>query len=256
MYSQHHAYILKEEGVKILINYPAARDMFKARPNIPGGFKEVLIDSGGYQLQTGVSFVSLKAYGLWLELMLPKHPEVIGYMNLDILNDPLKTMEHQYYLESEGLHPIPIWHDGEDVDFLDVYCSTNEWVSVGGLASKGIMGKSYIKNLLTWLTNRYPNNKFHMFGIGISGVAAYKQIRPWSCDFSTWSTVARFGHEIALDKQSIIKEVQLPTDCRRRLRNDKQYLAEITRQAVRNIKYFEDTLNGLTGTSYQRSLLV
>ena len=254
MYSSHHAYILKEEGVKILINYPQASDMFKREPRIPGGFKEVLIDSGGYQLQTGVAFVSLKAYAFWLQFMLPKHPEVAGYMNLDILNDPIKTLENQFYLESEGLSPIPIWHDGEDVAFLDLSCDQHEWVSIGGLASKGTLGKRYITSLLTWLTNRYPNNRFHMFGIGISGVKAYQQIRPYSCDFSTWSTVARFGHEIVLDKKQIIKEVALPKDSRDRLRIDAQYLADITRQAIKNIKHFEDTLNELQGTSYQYSL--
>jgi len=106
------------------------------------------------------------------------------------------------------------------------------------------------------VTNRYPHNNFHMFGVGISGVDAYRQIRPYSCDFSTWSTVARFGHEIALDKKSIIKEVQMPAENRQRLRDDKEYLAQVTRQAVRNIKHFEDTLNSLHDTSYQYSLLV
>lgn len=254
MYSSHHAYILKEEDVRILINYPQAREMFQRAPDIPKGFREVLIDSGGYQLQTGVAYVSIGAYCLWLQMMLPKHPEVVGYMNLDILSDPVKTFENQVYMESEGLSPIPVWHDGEDISFLDMYCNDYELVSLGGLASKGVIAKGYVMRLLTWVTNRYPNNNFHMFGIGISGVKAYQQIRPYSCDFSTWSSVARFGHEIVLDKKQIIKEVQLPKANRDRLRIDPQYLADVTRQAIKNIRHFEDVLSKLQGTSYQYSL--
>lgn len=255
MYSQHHSYILKEENVKVLINYPQARDMFQREPHIPSGFEEVLIDSGGYQLQTGTAFVSLKAYALWLQFMLPKHPEVAGYMNLDILNDPIKTLENQFYMESEGLSPIPIWHDSEDTGFLDLYCEGYEWVSVGGLASKGGTGKKYITRLLAWLAGRYPKTKFHMFGVGISGSEAYKQIRPYSCDFSTWSTAARFGNRIALDKKQIIKEVGLTKQERQRLRDDSGFLAEVTRESIRNIKFYEEKLNSLKNPGHQVPLL-
>lgn len=255
MYSQHHSYILKEEDVRVLINYPQAREMFQRAPDIPKGFREVLIDSGGYQLQTGVAFVSIGAYSLWLQMMLPKHPEVVGYMNLDILNDPIKTLENQLFMESEGLSPIPVWHDGEDLAFLDLYCEGYEWVSIGGLASKGNLGKKYITALLSWLSGRHSKTKFHMFGIGITGTTAYRQIRPYSCDFSTWSTGARFGNAIMLDKKQIIKEVPLLPKDRERLRNDPQYLADITREAIKNIKYYEEFLNKLENTSYQHTLL-
>jgi len=128
-------------------------------------------------------------------------------------------------------------------------------VSIGGLASKGVLSKKYLVNLLTWLTGRYQDNKFHMFGVGISGVDAYKQIRPYSCDFSTWSTVARFGNKIAIDKKQIIKEVGMPKEERQRLRDDPEFLSSVTRESIQNIKYYEDTLNSMVDTGFQVPLM-
>lgn len=235
----------------MLVSYPYMRDMYKTKPNIPSGFSEVIIDSGGYQLQTGAAEVYLKAYGLWLELLLAKHPEVIGYMNLDILSDPVKTQEHQFYLESQRLKPIPTWHDGEGEDYLDYYCRHYPWVSIGGLMSKSRPGKSYMVKLVNRIMQSYPDTNFHLFGVGISGVKAYQQMRPYSCDFSTWSTVARFGHTIVKDPKQIIKEVQLPKEDRDRLRVDSEYQKELTRQAIQNIKYYEETINSMVDTDHQ-----
>jgi len=226
------------------------RDMFKGEPNIPNGFSEIVIDSGGYQLQTGVSEVYLKAYSLWLNLLLPKHPEIVGYMNLDILGDSVATMENQFYLESEGLHPLPIWHAGTDIAFLDYYCEKYEWVSIGGIVG-GRSNKQGLLRLVNFITQRHPNTKFHFFGIGISGVKAYLQVRPYSCDFSTWSTSSRFGHGVIKDDKQIIKEIQLPKEDRDRIRTDPNFARYITLENIKNIKYFEKTLNGLKDTPHQ-----
>jgi hypothetical protein len=254
VHSYHLEDILLDEGCKVLVSYPYCRDRNKDDPDIPSGFSDVLIDSGAYQLQTGVAEVWLKGYALWLQFVLPKHPEVAAYMNLDIMGDPMKTLENQKYLESQGLYPLPVWHAPDDMDFLDYYCGNYEWVAVGGLVSTGTSKKA-IDKLLTVITARHPETKFHIFGIGISGVVAYKHIRPYSIDFSTWSTVARFGHGIFQDSKQIIKEIALPADQRQLLRVDENFMRKMTREGVKNILMYERTLNELENTSKQMVLL-
>ena len=250
VFSEHHSDILREEGCKILVSYPYMSDKYKDEANIPDGFSEVMCDSGAYQLQTGTAEVYIKSYALWLNLLLPKHPEVVGYMNLDILGDPVATLENQFYLESEGLHPIPAWHSGEEMSFLDLYCEHYEWVAIGGLVSGMVRGQNLVK-LSNLITQRYPNTKFHFFGIGISGVKAYLQVRPYSCDFSTWSTTARFGNVIVPDKKQIIREAPLPQKDRDRLRIDAEYQRKLVRFSVKNILMFEKTLSELENTDRQ-----
>jgi len=257
VYSSHFANLLVEEQVKVLFSYSTTSSPDKLSPDIPGGFPEVLIDSSGFQLQTGVKGVreiSLTCYAMWLEFVLPKHPEISGYFNLDF-KDPWDTLCNQHWFENRGLNPIPVWHDGEPQEFLDYYCLHHKWVAIGGIAKRKSAGKTFYINFNNWLHQAYPNTNFHLLGTGISGVRAFMQARPYSTDFSTWSTVARFGHGILRDDKQIIKEVRLPEADRNRLREDKEFLKVKTVEAIRNIKYFEDTLNNLQNTSYQRLLV-
>jgi len=255
VYSASYGWMLKEEVEKVLFCYPYVREECKGlSPEIPYGFSDVIIDSGGYQLQTGVAFVSIEAYALWLEFLLPKHPEISGYMNLDILGDDEKSFNNLRFLESKGLHPIPVWHAGEQEAYLDYFCNTYPWVSIGGLVSGGA-SKGNIRRLTLWLRQQYPKTNFHLFGIGISGIDAFKEIPPYSCDFSTWNTVQRFGHTIIKDKNQVIKEVQMPEKDRLRIRTDHAFRDEVTRHAIKNMMYFEDTINSFKDSSYQQLLV-
>ena len=302
VYSVHYGNILQEENCRILISFANVKRIIDTDqyygfiPKIPENFSEVLIDSGGYQLQTGVRTsmnIGVPEYSRWLTDALIKYPEIIGYMNLDIANDPIATMDNQFRMESEGLLPIPTWHDGEPKEFLDYYCDKYEWIAIGGLVSKRNLGKRYITNLCNWVQQEYPDSKFHFFGIGISGAMGYRQISPYSCDFSTWSTVSRYGHAIVNRKTDpiyfkpgdggqLIKEIQLPLEVRTRLMSTAEVVDKVwnnynpeeprtrkvrnidydsilheklTRDAVINIKMFEDQINEQSGKEYQGLLV-
>lgn len=254
VYSSYFEDLLLQENCRMLINYPAAGAYNKRYPDIPSGFREVLIDSGGYQLQTGVASVYLKAYSLWLQLMLPNHPEVVGYFNLDF-SDPLDSLNNQRFLESEGLKPIPVWHAGDPQVFLDLYTKDYEWISIGGLASSKVTGKKGLAKMVNWIISTYPSTKFHILGMGISGVDAFRQTKPYSVDFSTWGTASRFGHAIVRDSKNWIKEVALPDEERNRLRTDKEFRRKATLDSIRNFAYFEEQVNGYEVNSRQGVLL-
>lgn len=266
VYSESYADILRDEGVRILVNFATLRR------GIPNGFTDVLIDSGGYQLQvgTGTRMTIEKglietdkgwvwgtkpkpnAYSLWLTTeVLPKHPEVTGYFNLDILGDGLRTMENQFIMEEEfGLKPIPVWHLGESEDYLKFYHDNYEYIAVGGLVS-GSTSKSQLRFLTSFLTQKYNRAKYHFFGIGLTGVSVFQEARPYSVDFSTWSTPARFGNEIVLDPVRILKEVMLPTEVRAQLRTDRKLLESYLRKAVQIIKTMETSIDSIQASHKQ-----
>lgn len=264
VYSPAYTKILKEEKVRILVNYAVIGK--KGRIEIPSGFPEAIIDSGGYQLQMGTKTTrtsSIEAYSFWLNTeVVSKRPEVVGYMNLDIMNmDILKypslseqytricrknsedTLKNQEYMESQGLHPIPVWHSGEPIEYLDLYCAKYDYVSIGGMISVGIIGKQSITDLLAFLVQKYPNTKFHLFGIGISGLMAFKQYRPYSVDFSTWSVPTRFGHSLIEDKKQLLKEVKLTDTERQDIKDNKSLGFDYIRQTIQQIKKMEDDVN-------------
>ena len=276
VFSPAYSQILRTEQVKVLVNYATLKNRSCAIP-IPRGFGEVIIDSGGYQLQVGVKTprqAKVENYCFWLETEILNHyPEVAGYMNLDILDlevtkYPLNSAEHQEMLklsaertldnqitmESAGLKPIPVWHAGEPEEYLDFYCSGYSYVSIGGMASMGTIGKQSLVDLCQFLFQKHPNTKFHLFGIGLSGIMAFKRLRPYSVDFSTWSVPARYGHDVVYDDKRILKEIKLPEEIRNRLRTDKPMLLDVLRGTVKRIKYLEDTIDSYHDP-YQKLLL-
>jgi len=302
VFSSHFGHILREENCRILVSFANVKRTIDLNqyygfiPKLPEGFPEILIDSGGYQLQTGVRTsmrISVSEYSRWLIDALDKYPEIVGYMNLDILNDPLETMNNQFRIESEGLKPVPTWHDSDPQEFLSFYCSHYEWVAIGGLVGKRALGKRYITNLCNWMHQEYPGIKFHLFGIGISGALGYQQSSPYSCDFSTWSTVSRYGHAIVNRKTDpqyftpgdggqLIKEIMLPLNIRKKLLATVEVIdkswneynpdeprmkniknidhdlilhEQLTREAVVNIKMFENQINEKSGKEYQGLLV-
>jgi len=286
-------------------------------PYLPEGYSEIIIDSGGFQLQRGdvqvTMPISVKTYASWLNSAIKKYPEIVGYMNLDLVQLPgytqyikckqckneekaplwqkkflkeitktkkcklcggrlklvrkshpetleektkrmelsaIISLENQFILEGEGLSPIPVWHDGEPEEYLRYYCDRYQWVAIGGLVGR-LKSKDYYRKLVNRITQNYPNTDFHLLGIGITGIEAFRQGKIFSTDFSTWSTVSRYGHVIVTDPKQLIKEVKMSDEDRDRLRHDQEFQLEVTRQSIKNIQMFEKSVNDMKITEYQ-----
>jgi len=198
VYSEAWEYLLRESNCRILYSY-AGRDRGRLEPALPSGFPEILIDSGAYSLQTGRTTqweTNIKGYALWLQFILDKYPEVVGYFNLDCYaRDAKRNLENQLYLESKGLKPIPVWHVGEEVEILDWYCNRYEIVGIGGNVSGHVSIHHQIR-IWNWLVQRYPGQKFHYFGAGRSALRIFKSFRPYSTDNSSWLAPTKFGHMV------------------------------------------------------------
>ena len=281
--SRAYTEILREEQVPLLINYVYMRKLkdtsLLAPIEVPGGFPEIIVDSGGYQIQVNVRAVrdaKVGAYGFWLQNeVIPKHPEVKMYMNLDIATvgvskKPIKekidmykrsaeqTFENQQILEEKfGLHPLPVWHAGEPEDYLRDYCERYDYVAIGGVASSGSPTRNEMLKLLSFVMQKYPKTKFHLFGVGLSGLTAFRTHAPYSTDFSTWNVPARYGHNLIEDDKMLLKEIVLPLKDRMAIKEDLDLTHKYLRETIRKIKMLEIKLNkpGTTEMTKQGLLL-
>lgn len=243
-------------NVPVMFSWINSRTDKRLENTVPEGYPEVMIDSGGYQLQSGIEVkksINVEHYALWLRLILPKHPEVVAYMNLDIMGNLPATLKNQSYLESEGLKPLPVWHAADGDGLLKTYCEKYEWIALGGFASQGI-SKPGIRAIFNRIKQRHPDNKFHLLGIGLTGSTALRSFQPYSSDCSTWTAPVRFGTQIELTKDGLLKEVVPPKEERNRIRNDKEYRNQVLIEAVRKIKQFGTDLDKFSDP-YQINLI-
>ena len=63
--------------------------------------------------------------------LLKKHSDIINhYIVLDVIGDAEKSLEAQKYMESKGLHPLPVFHQGEDWKYLDYYRNNYDYICI------------------------------------------------------------------------------------------------------------------------------
>ena len=209
-----------------------------------GEIDDIIFDSGGFQAQTGVKttrVVNKESYALWLELTLREYPN-IKYLNLDVFGNNAATLDNQAYFESQGLHPIPIWHAiGNEVPdmILDYLCDRYEYVAIGAIAKSA--SKSIYK-LFEYLMQKYPHTKFHLLGIGLGINNICKIYRPYSADSSTWLAPSRWGRELLFDGEDFSMRLMSEED-RLAIRKNDVVRTMWSEKTIQVIKAFEDHVN-------------
>lgn len=179
--------LFTEEKVQhVLVSYATV----KGRADIRLPFSDVIMDSGAYSVETGNAAVNIEAYTLWLQLYLKDYPQIKHYVNLDDLSDPEKSLWNLRYMENEGLSPMPVYHYGEDLKCLDLFCEKHEYVGLGGIAV-GTIPVQRLESFWVMIHNTHPETKFHMFGVGT--MTPFFKHQPYSMDCTTWNVGARFG---------------------------------------------------------------
>lgn len=217
VYSNSYAHLLRESGARVLVNYAApAKDLHGRK--IPKGFSSILIDSGVFQLQKGTlseKELTVGGYSMWLQLEIPKHPEVDGYIAFDWDGGEGSTFErvrkirkNYEYMRAQGLSPIPVWHPTrETIGDLRFYADQTDYIAIGGLVSAGKIMRTPM--LLQTVRLEYPSVRFHVLGVGHPLANTIKnQYLPYSVDISTWNASARFGAHLVSNSDGLIREVR------------------------------------------------
>lgn len=202
-----------EHVQRVLFSYGEFREKSRPLETWFMPFKEILIDSGAFSHGKSGMRVSIEAYASFLDSvensgLYPWASAVKSYVNFDVMSDPEQTWENQQKLESKGLHPMPVFHLGEDEAWLDRYCASYEYVGLGGLAI-GQVNTATLKIFWDGVAQRFPDNKFHM--LGTNQLRAFIDNEPYSIDATTWIADS-WGHlvTVAKDGGPAIGKIMLP----------------------------------------------
>jgi hypothetical protein len=242
-YSENYRESLQRVGAKLIISYGRQHGSH-LEPTLPETFPSYLIDSGGYQLKMGTAErgIYIGGYCLYLKFILQKYgPKIDGYFGLDTA-DEAETLRNIDYMVGKGLKPIPVWKLQWSEEGLRDYCSAFDYVAIGGLVGAGTRSRTFYRMTFERIKQHHPTTKFHTLGIGITAMTAFKAVRPFSIDLSTWGTAARFGNRLIYDKKLGIKEIKLPDIERQRLRDDNAYETELVEEAIGLVMGMEDAV--------------
>jgi len=115
------------------------------------------------------------------------------YVNLDVIFNPKKTWENQKYLESCGLKPLPVFHYGEDLEWLKKYMDSYEYIGIGGVSQvtkqefREKLGNPAFKLIFE------SDQKIRVHGFAVTSVDLLTCYDWASCDSSTWIKCGAYG---------------------------------------------------------------
>lgn len=132
----------------------------------------------------------------YIHFLKSNSSKIMVYANLDIINNPEATWENQKYMERKGLNPIPVFHFGSDVKWLERYLREGyKYIAMGGMIpnSFSVLKEPLDDLWINHLTDKdgYPLVKVHGFAV-TSARLVHRY--PWySVDSTSWVKFGMYG---------------------------------------------------------------
>jgi len=117
------------------------------------------------------------------------------YVTLDIINNPEESWRITEYMESCGLLPMPVFHNGEDIHWLEKMVERYPYIGISGLGQDIVKArfKPFGDSCFKVICDKHgkPKCKVHGFAMGAPEII---KMYPWySADQSTWTYMSRVG---------------------------------------------------------------
>lgn len=130
----------------------------------------------------------------YIQYVHKHNPQLYDYANLDVIFNPERTWDHQKYIESHGLKPMPVYHFGEDIKWLKKYMDNYEYIGIGGLGQDITKTKFILEHgdpAFKMMEESSQNIKTH--GFAVTSLDLMLRYNWYSCDSTTWVKHAAYG---------------------------------------------------------------
>lgn len=151
---------------------------------------DLFLDSGAFSAFTQDVKIDINEYIAFIR-RYEKHLSV--YANLDVIGDAKGTFLNQKIMEQAGLKPLPCFHYGEPIKYLEYYIKRYDYIALGGIVP---VHSSQLYYWLDDLFSKYicdssgaPKVKVHGFGLSSHKLMVRY---PWySVDSTSWVIASR-----------------------------------------------------------------
>lgn len=115
------------------------------------------------------------------------------YANMDVIDDPEKTLENQDVMDECGLNSMPVFHKEEDFKYLEHYLKNYDYIGLGGVSD--VRGRDsadrWMHKVMEYVVDLNPTVKIHAFAV-TSNTELIKY-RFYSADSSTFVDGFRYN---------------------------------------------------------------
>lgn len=192
--------VVRQSKAKRILSSFYVLQKFKTKLDIFKQF-ESFLDSGAFSAFTKKTTINLNEY---IAFIKETNPLWKIYATLDVIGDWKATKINTEYMESKGLHPLPVFHYGSPIEELKSLISRYNHIALGGLVPLAL----HQSKLESWLDYCFSviGNKVKVHGFGVNSIWAWKRYPFYSVDASSWSQGARYYKVISFEDSKFITE--------------------------------------------------
>ena len=147
----------------------------------------VMADSGAFTAYYSGDPIKIEEYRDWVY----KWGHLFDmYATFDVLRDPIRSWQNYEKLRRWGLRPLPVFHQGSPMSYLERYIECNNFVGLSRAQRKSHA------NAHKWVTEcmaraERTNAVYH--GFGITSPQLLRNMPWFTIDSSSWNTGLRYG---------------------------------------------------------------
>lgn len=200
--------VLKTEHKNVLFSYHYFKKKIEWLKEFRAEFGiTTFIDSGAFSSHTQGTSIDLDAYIAFLHEL---KPEI--YAGLDDMKDPQKTWDNQKIMEQAGLNPMPCFHMGENITWLEKYIEQYDYIALGGMVMNSNVD-SWLYKVWNTIITKKPSLKVH--GFGMTDQEIDMKYPFYSVDSSSYAGGVRFARmSLWSDPKKVIYDEEFWKYCR------------------------------------------
>jgi len=154
---------------------------------------ELFLDSGAFSAWTQGVEINIQDY---INFIKENLNVIEVYANLDVIGNAKNTWANQITMEKAGLNPVPIFHYGESIKWLQRILNKNyNYIGLGGMV--GVKNDQLIKWLDPLFSNYLTDNKgipiVKVHGFGLTSLKLLLRYPWYSVDSTSWVVTGRLG---------------------------------------------------------------
>ena len=146
--------LLRNKATNWLIAYPSKKiNQYRNKANI-------FIDSGAWSVFTGKKKINHPDYIKFIKAI-----GMDNYASLDVIGNPEQSLINLKQEVKQGLNPIPCYHLGEKLYYLEYYIDNFDAIALGGIARSPTKRKERFFDKCWSKISKKPTLKVHAYGV-------------------------------------------------------------------------------------------
>ena len=148
----------------------------------------MMLDSGAFSALKQNDPINLDSL---IQYCLAHKDTYQAIISLDVIGDPVKSLENYKIMKKAGVDCIPVFHIYSDLKYLYELADITDYIGIGGIAAKAKNERVDFLNKIFSQFNDSEKVGFHGFGLGSEDLISQY---PWrTCDSTAVFRVCVFG---------------------------------------------------------------